>query len=302
MQFFNNQIFIGAGDVGDNAGPVPVWTINSQDSLKQIVSLNEEEISLFNVQDSSLLIPGIDPIGNPGHGNAYIYSNGQISKTFKIPDAIHIFDFVEYKSHYFVIRNYESELLRSIDAGKTWSVVSNPYPYYPYITRIVPAANTLYLLGDISQGYCQYVNDSITFTPSNLAPGKMFPGYCAPERICNYKNGFAYTCFGLFYFDCTTKTARRFPFFASADEQVKDIISRDDTLYVMTTETFSVKWPCTIYTTVDLVNWKIIYRCEMPAMPKSMELMNNAVYIGLGNPERHSSMDFASGNIYKITR
>jgi hypothetical protein len=290
--------------VGENAGPIQIWSVSPSDSFNHKFTVDEEEISLFNVYDSSLLIPGIDPLGNPDHGNAYILSNKHELSTLTIPNAIHVLDIAKHKEQMWAVIDFNGYLRYSSDAGKKWSTIINPYPFYSWIHHIIQVSNTYYFLGDISQGYCRLNidGDSLIFIPSNLTPQKKLAGSELIHRICTFKNGFVYSVSSLYYFDCNNKNAKKVTVFNGINLIVQDIVTVEDSIFVLAINEFDSNFNLRVFKSEDLVKWKQLCSFKMTALPISMELMNGFIYIGLGNRGRYEFADSASGNVYKFKK
>lgn len=65
LQVFNQKIYLGAGSVADNSGPIKVWAYDpSKKTFVSEYTLHEEAIEHFQVIDNALYIPAADPRGN----------------------------------------------------------------------------------------------------------------------------------------------------------------------------------------------------------------------------------------------
>ena len=130
MQEFDGKIYLGHGDFGKNAGPIPVVCIDSATNLftTEYTAL-DEEIWRLNIIGDSLYIPGCDPRESQNLGNLYIKTSGAAwVKKRTIPGGIHTFDVAEYDNKLWVGVGAHTgytgatAIQSSADGGNTWSM------------------------------------------------------------------------------------------------------------------------------------------------------------------------------------
>lgn len=97
MIVWENRLYIGGGDYGDNAGPVDMWYYDlEQNTWGGDLRIDDEEVSRFRVLDGMLVTPGIDPMDSWELGNYYVLDGTQWIKKRNIPGGIHNFDMIAY--------------------------------------------------------------------------------------------------------------------------------------------------------------------------------------------------------------
>lgn len=85
------------------------------------------------------------------------------------------------------------------------------------------------------------------------------------------------------------------------EQNVRDIVVRGKDVYVLTASVEDDNFNGAIYFSPDLRKWNILAEFSVPALPYSLELLDNSFYVGLGNRDYlQGYADVESGSIYKV--
>lgn len=76
MHYYNGRIYVGAGDLWGDRGPIDVWSFDSAGIFHKEYTVDEEQVSIFRDYDGKLLIPGMDSRESWEYGNLYINDHG----------------------------------------------------------------------------------------------------------------------------------------------------------------------------------------------------------------------------------
>ena len=128
MIVWEDRLYVGSGDYGDNAGPVHMWCYDfAEQSWNADNIVNDEEISRFRVLGDVLIAPGVDPTDDWEFGNYYVL-NGTVWQTKRnIPGGIHNFDMIAHDGKIFCalgVSAGQSPIACSTDGGETFVAVS----------------------------------------------------------------------------------------------------------------------------------------------------------------------------------
>lgn len=90
---FDNKVFIGGGDYGENTGPVNVWFYDLiTEEWKNSGQVNDEAVMRFVELDGRLVILGADPKADWEYGSFYTFIDGKWETSRKVPYGVHMFD------------------------------------------------------------------------------------------------------------------------------------------------------------------------------------------------------------------
>lgn len=308
MHYYNDSIYIGAGDYWANRGPVDIWSFDTDNVFRKEYTVDDEMVDLFRSYDSKLFIPGRDAMESWTYGNFYTKEDGEWAKFRTIPNAIHVADIALYEGILFATITAESynELLRSYDMGITWHTVARSYREQSEASYgwMVIQGDDLFITGTTDDGkFCLYrYSDgdmdvvAIKCKKSDRPFGRSV-GYI--DGILSVNN----------YNPCKIKPASPLIFMNTLSgiveivaqfkrKNVRDIIIRDTTCYVLTALSKGRSFYGAIYSSCDLKNWIKLSSFSTPALPCSFEYMDNVFYVGLGNRTQTHS-DIESGSIYR---
>ena len=131
IAYFNDKVYIGAGDYNKNMGPVPIYAYNTKTNEFELSgTVNDEEVSRFVVIDGKLTAPGIDPYWEKygwEYGNYYsLTDSGTWELVRTIPLGIHCYDMVECDGRIFAATGtYSGKYPVSVssDGGKSYKDV-----------------------------------------------------------------------------------------------------------------------------------------------------------------------------------
>ena len=124
MILFDNKLYVGGGDYGDDTGPVDIWAYDlTKECWENTGNVPDEEVDRFAVIDGQLIAPGIDPKDDWSLGNYYIKTDNGWETVRTIPNGIHNFDMVEYDGKLFAgigVISGSYPVVCSEDKGKTF--------------------------------------------------------------------------------------------------------------------------------------------------------------------------------------
>ena len=309
MHYFNNKIYIGHGDYWANSGATDVWIYNGTSFVNEY-TVDDEMIWDFFEFENKLFIPGNDATEDWSFENLYIndpnrYPNPGWIKLRTMPGGLHSFDVALFKGNLYASISTDgstpAKALVSTDMGQTWTIFISEY------CSFVVFDDFMFIDGD---NYYRY--DGTTLQPITadfLAP-------LGNARKVRFQDGVLYSQplrYALdnapLYFlpaseiidDGSATIIANF-----ATDNVRDIVVRDTTCYVMTAEeiTIDLEYKGYIYYSTDLTNWSMATEFTMPGIPLSFEIMNNKFYIGLGSRYEPSlgwvTVGPASGSIWEL--
>jgi hypothetical protein len=304
MQYHHNRIYLGNGDAWGNQGPVTIWSIgNNETGFKQETIITEEMCYTIREYEDKLIIPGTDSWGDSS-GN--IYTKNDVWKTIpiyatKIMDACLLDNML-----YTTLLRGSANLLMKTD-GITWKTIVE-YPNYDAgaLGPCFPLDGAIIFCA--AEQYVGYIcrcdkNDKIE---------KLYklPAYStgAPmNRSVRYKNGYLcvflyplhvqYAPYPLYFLTLSNITI--VDFFKNSN--VRDVVVRDNDIYVLTAEVKNNSFWGYIYHSSDMRTWELLSSFNLTSMPNSMELLETTFYVGTCIKEFNDTIVEAdSGSIYKI--
>lgn len=126
--FYEDKLYIGAGDYDKNAGPIHVWAYDTETSaFVDTGTVPDEEVSKFLSLGDTVVIPGTDPQSDWSHGNYYVLENGAWSVCSQVEGGIHMFDMVEHEGYLFAglgVLPGASPIVRSKDEGESFEPIT----------------------------------------------------------------------------------------------------------------------------------------------------------------------------------
>ena len=317
MHYYNGRIYVGAGDLWRNRGPIDAWSFDSASMFQIEYTVDEEQVSVFRDYDGKLLIPGMDSRESWEYGNLYINDHGVWQKLRTIPRGIHVYDTAIFQGNIYVTISSDvySAVLESVDMGQTWRVIGKIDFDAGSYGDMVALKDSLIIIGTTVDAA-----DDGQLCVYSYANGKMetltmplFPGLENAHtfgKLTKFKNGVLYignhsTLFGntsvygrtpLFFLTNFRKGAKAIKQFESGD--VRDIVVRGNTCYVLTASESNGVFRGYIYSSNNLNRWVKDAEFSVGALPHSFELLDGVFYVGLGN--RWGYADVESGNIYRL--
>lgn len=337
LHLYNGKIYIGAGDISANTGPIPAIRYNPvENKFEKGNNLNEEHIDVFYTFANVLWTPGIDPKEGNDFGNVYKLTdeaNNNWTQVRKLlGPELHTFCMTEYKGSLFAggYRAY-----RSNDGGQNWSFLDGEHKslrIYTFLTF----PDQLYAVTEYWGNLWKY--DGTKFVRG--AHDDLFPNtdleWTWPDGSLKHryaKHGtqligidpYKTTYIG------TTKT-NPFPFglyLASSigentlvSERVMAIgdnyrpwdIKLDkttNTLYILTEDVKTdFTKPCMIrvWKTTDLITWTEILHFSYNTYAVSFEIQNGDFYFGMGSETKDPNNNYLNslkpeiGNILRVKK
>jgi len=334
------RCLVGYGDfekniVGVTGKPIIVWSFarrgGSQFEFKQEITIGEEAVWEFVEYDGKVYIPGVDPVHSRDRqqGAVYINSNGVWTERETIKDAVHLYSLAVRDGNIYVLVNYatlrkpSSQILKSSDEGRSWARVKLDAADAVRAQYLVTLGDNVLIFGTVGGVNKLFLLDAQDrFQTLSVDPFSPLPDtrnnarYGVPfgeGMLYTSKGGFDYRARHLFYFDMQNG-ARLVADFKDRHEHVNDIVVRGETAYVLTVVR-ATDWPpeppftARIYaiTGASLSSWrKVADVADFPGVPKSLEVMEGNIFIGLGNglrgiPNRRPDSAYAaSGDIHVL--
>jgi hypothetical protein len=320
MHFFNDRIYIGSGDMWNNSGVTDVWAYNGT-KFENEFTVDDEMIFNFREYDKKLFIPGNDATEDWGLGNLYINDPSRIPnpgwlKLRTLPGCLHSFDIALFQNKLFANMTTDSnnpyKIVESTDMGKTWATFLAEYGIFVVFPDFL-FINT-FDGGMHEDNYYKYDGIKIYKVKPNLYPDWNGPKFM--DRQVRFRDGVLYTPVNrlvlekapLFFLPQSeikdTGKATKITRFAS--ENVRDIVVRGNTCFVMTADEIiqDVTYKCRIYSSTDLVQWTLTTEFTVPGIPVSFEMMNNKFYVGLGSRivsfTKYISVGPEAGSIWEV--
>ena|GEM_PF-4533794 len=137
LQVFDGKIYIGHGDWLNNAGPIPVISLNPlTNTFTTEYTVDDESIWRYRVLNDKLYIPGTDARpgdtgsgGGWGYGEYYSLDADGWNMYRNTPGGVHVLDMAYYNGKLYAAQGtdnsgsemYKNRFIVSSDSGKTWS-------------------------------------------------------------------------------------------------------------------------------------------------------------------------------------
>lgn len=330
MQLYEGSIYVGDGDWNRNRGPIDIWSFKPTANgntlvFKKEFTVDDESVDRFRVYGNKLFVPGIDAADKPPKGehqwdwgNFYIKENGKWSKHRNVPNGIHVLDAAESQGKIYISTGTESggAVYESADKAKSWKVIGEPMGKAGIrrLWQIIPLKDFLLTTSDNKYDNYKCSDGKLTQVNVPLIPlcGKPFAFI---QRLTVFKEGAVYfihqypdlegiVAHPLYWIADFSKGAQLVEYFR--DKNVVDIISRDGSCYVMTTEKVEKTengetYRASIYKTADMSNWtKLADVKDLPCCPRSFEFVDGHFYLALASGYWQKKANDASGNIYRL--
>ncbi len=301
MYYFNGRIYIGSGDYWANSGPTDVWTYNGTGFVKEY-TVDDEIIFNFFEYDNKLFIPGNDATEDWSFGNLYINDPNRIPnpgwiKLRTLSGCLHSWCVALFQDKLYANITTDgstpNRILVSSDMGQSWTDFIVKYGDFLVFPHFLFIHAPTWVEGI---GWVDYIYKYDGTTIQNITSLDLHPDWTGRKtkgRLIQYRDGALYTPFlqwmldnpPLFFLPASEikngGTATKIAQFAT--DNVRDIVIRDTTCYVMTAEeiTCDVSYKGHIYSSTDLTNWSQVTEFIVPGIPLSFEIMNNKFYVGL---------------------
>ena len=123
MIIYHHTLYAGCGDYGSNKGPVDVWSYTQASGWVNEYTVDEEAIGRFDLLGDTLIIPGTDAMEDWSFGNWYELTPDGWLKHRDLPNAIHVFDMIDYDGLWFAgfgVAPGSRAVALSSDQGQTW--------------------------------------------------------------------------------------------------------------------------------------------------------------------------------------
>ena len=296
LHYYENRIYVGAGDWDNNQGPVDIWSFSAENSksryqFQREITVDEESVDRFRTCAERLVVPGIDATESWKYGNMYIKERGQWYKRRTLPDSHHVFDAAYFAHRLFAstATKLGAALYESSDWGKTWVRYSHD--------NVDELSDGAYLETAV-------ISDGLIVTPGqeylyNFQDGNLerlviplFPGlekdHRKPHRLIPFLDGLLYTDLRwkedttpkpLFFLRDLRKGAVIIEKFQ--EDRIHDIVVRDDVCYVLACRRVEKNYIGSIYESRDLKEWSLVAGFEVGALAYSLEIMDGVFYVGL---------------------
>jgi hypothetical protein len=300
MRIYNDAIYLGCGDLWNNRGPVVVKSFSNMDSeilLEEELIIDEEMLSIFRIYENTLFIPGIDPTQHKEQkvfGNYYFKKSGVWKKQNTIPYATHVYDLALFNNMIFISYSVGSQLTtkKSLDNGKTWENIVPGSTTQPYGMALIPLKNQLLFLGyDFYQVYKNgefqtFPLKEIIITSSNRV--ESFGNGILSSPVALYTLGLNEPNLNeqipLFFLEDFQKGPSPIHEFNKKGIYVRDLVIKGKYCYILyVVNNSNNNYKTGIKRSQNLYDWEKITEFKVPALPYSFEILNNEIYIGLGN-------------------
>ncbi|KKK60583.1 hypothetical protein LCGC14_3022910, partial [marine sediment metagenome] len=299
MQAFNDNLYIGSGDISKRRGPAWIYRMDTGESLSSDYKTAEHEINLFrvfgqgepdlqvktladteNLNDSQEVIvaPGIDCVGDNLYGTRYAKSIETTWTANKdIPNGQYVRDIAYFKDGLYVfIRNREGSFVLKSPNWNDWTELTRDRMGY-----LVPFKDELIIMG--CRSYQTWDGDKLVTHNVSLFPDLPADQYTWTFRAIAFGNSVYYTrehykvdtnAFTPLYMLDVDKREVEIVF---AEKHIMDIVPYKNELYILTPYGISLKQVgSTSY------KWERIIDLDLPALPWSLEILNGKFYVGLG--------------------
>lgn len=269
LTIWENKLYVGAGDYGNNTGPVDcmAFDLNTQNWVNTGL-LTTESIARFCVLDDTLVIPGIDStIENNGWGEYYFLNNGKWQSNKNLPGGIHCFDLIKYNELIFAglgVTQGEYPVAVSGDNGESFKQI----PFYKDGKLLITNKDAIRVYDLLVVENSLYA----IYTSENNEPGKPQDFECSIYEYQNEK--FVY------------KTTLN-PYFKSASATQIPFSSKvvfNNQLFVSTGYLYKMDDTLNSYTQISFPNEQITL---------DMCIQDNSLYILNNHPREDGTFDIS---------
>jgi len=306
--YFNGKIYLGSGDYNVNTGPTDIWAYNLQTLLwEKTGTLQEEAVTRFVVLDEKLVALGADSTQDWSFGSFYLLNNQKWIQYRNIPNAVHVFDMIEFDNKLFAGIGTEYNalpILVSQDKGLTFNPVpmikddkpydlsvyafSRAYEFFTFNEQL--NVLTRHYLQDDYQGERKYVCEIFRYENGKMYYHSNADFFTTSTNVgvnlLNAKGVFEDTAYFASNYLYSSQDLKNFTRIDLPEKEfVSDFFILDDVMYVLgykpiSDKTFSV----VIYSTKNIrQGFYEIKSFEYPVPPLSFVLVNENFYLGMGN-------------------
>jgi hypothetical protein len=267
-------------------------------------TVDEESVDGFRDYDGELYVPGTDSRESWALGNLYIKSGDKWTKRRTVPGGIHLFDAAKFKGKLFVTVGSVTKdgeglaaLYESEDDGATWRLSAESLEELRF-DQLAPLDDALLVTSYYwsAKGLYRYDGNQMQRLRIPLFPGVKLGAnkkvWDKMQRLGRFGAGVVYTLsvtdsgldesLPLFYLDDFERGAVVVQQFQN--EQVRDIVVRDGSCFVLTSKRVAGsngQFKTQVHSSRDLREWTQIADVTLPAVGKSLEMMDGTYYVGL---------------------
>ncbi|MCA9031991.1 MAG: hypothetical protein KDA66_14345, partial [Planctomycetaceae bacterium] len=161
LKIVDRRLYLGHGDWFKNTGPTDViyFDFDKQEFVTEY-TVDEEAIQRYRLYGNRLFLPGTDSTESGEFGNLYVRDASTWKKYRTIPRGLHVFDFAEFNSRWFVATGsyfndskqgpWVGAIYSSEDQAATWRyeyTTASAGRSVSRITSLMPYKNRLFAFG-----------------------------------------------------------------------------------------------------------------------------------------------------------
>lgn len=339
LQWFDGRLYTGDGDVAHNRAPSFIFSYApGETAWRRDLSAKEEGLPLLRTgeigKETVLLMPGVDPADPLGEtkelGNLYLRRPGIEAapdfgwiKRRTIPQSGWTPDVATWRGRLYAATtpgNGKNRLQVSDDGGMTWKVAEavqgREMPDDFSLNEMAPLSSALLIVGfQAESGVLLWDGAGWTRRNFDLLPGEGVSGLglerLTPCALPDAPDGLLYTSrWGkikpLFFLPSPDAAGAQVvaPF---EKAQVRDIVSRENTAYVLTgklregvqDEQMPPLYDGEVFSSRDLKTWTRHAAFTASALPNALEVGKGRFYVGLG-ARRDDERDAAAGEVLRL--
>jgi hypothetical protein len=313
LHTYQGRLYVGCGEWTDNRGPIDIWSYDTTASQPAAwtkeFTVDDESIDIFRDYDSKLYVPGIDAREEWDYGNLYVKSGDRWQKQRTVPNGIHVLDAARFQGKLYVSTGTDSgaALFESANEGQTWTRRGDSWTEGRFY-EMAPLRDFLLVMGtQAQQGAYKYQNGKLQRLLIPLLPGQEPRPYSLTQRLQPFGDGVVYTTYSYWFsrpgpaplfflndFEHGAVAVQQFQ-----NDHVQDIVVRDGKCYVLTANAKDDALEGAIYSSPDLKAWTRLAQFTVPALPKSLVLLNGTFYVGLSN-RKPEAADAAAGSVWMV--
>jgi hypothetical protein len=226
-----------------------------------------------------------------------------------MPGGLHSFDVALFKGKLYASINTDGttpdKTLMSTNMGQTWTTFISQY------SSFVVFDDFMFVVGNTNYTYNATTLQIVT---PNLFVAS---SYLSTARKARFQDGVLYSCPSrwtlttspLYFLPAKqiTNGGLATAIVKFADENVRDVVVRGNTCYVMTATEIQedASYRGRIYSSSNLTDWPLATEFTVPGIPLSFEIMTNKFYVGLGSRYDGTNWDVLigpeAGSIWQVT-
>ncbi|MBP3435906.1 MAG: hypothetical protein J6K62_06245 [Clostridia bacterium] len=305
VEMYNGRLYVASGNYDTNAGPVSVWYYDFDKKIWEIDTiLPDEQITRFNIIDSKMYIPGVDPKSSWDMGTYYRLDGTEWETILGHPNAAHNFDIVKYDGKLFaglgakegcnpILVTTDEETWAPVEMYKNGVPVDTTGYTYVRVYDFFTLKGELYAYFSLSESgkpsYREiYRYDGEKFVwHSDMIKQMSFSRrntYTHFHQRVEYK-GYQYITNGNFYRTADMITAEAITL--GGDPEVNDLRVIGDKLYVLcseeyTTDEGNAAFYNSLQMTTDGVDYTEVFRFSYPVRALSFTYEGGTVFLGMG--------------------